>query len=273
VSKASDFQFTNETVPPAYDRYYRPRIFDPWGRFLVDRAALKPGMRVLDVATGPGTVARIAAERVGPSGAVTGTDISPVMLEVARSKPSQAGAAKIEYLVSPAAPLAVGDAAFDVVLCQQGLQFFGDRAAALAEMRRALRPSGRVAAAVWCDIERCPSFYAAWQALRETGQPDLAELYRAPFTMPAQKLDQEMRAAGFSAVEVHEFEKPLIFEEGTPQAIAALAASPVFPMIAALPTPSKEAFLAAAERNLNKLLVDGQIRTVMMSSIATADRP
>lgn len=273
MTKASDFQFTNESVPPAYDRYYRPRIFDPWGRFLIERVALKPGMRVLDIATGPGTIARIAAERVGPGGTVTATDISPVMLEVARSKPPQVGAASIEYIVSPAAPLAVGDEAFDVVLCQQGLQFFGDCAAALAEMRRALRPGGRVAAAVWCDIERCPSFHAAWQALRETGQPELAELYRAPFIMPAKKLEEELRAAGFAAVEVREFEQPLVFEEGPAQAIAALTASPVGPMIAALPAQSKEAFLAAAERNMRRLTVDGEVRTVMMSSIATADRP
>jgi len=73
------------------------------------------------VATGPGTVARIAAERVGAQGRVVGADFSEAMIAIARAKPRTTGAAPIEYLVSPAAPLDVDDEAFDAVTCQKGL--------------------------------------------------------------------------------------------------------------------------------------------------------
>jgi ubiquinone/menaquinone biosynthesis C-methylase UbiE len=116
------------------------------GVLLLDDCELQKGATVLDVATGPGTVARLAAKRIWPGGRVVATDISRPMLDVARSKPSFR--APIMYLESPAAPLAVESAAFDVVVCQQGLQFFPDRTAALGEMRRALKPGGRLAIAV-----------------------------------------------------------------------------------------------------------------------------
>src|SRR5262249_49218459 len=93
-----------------------------------------------DVASGPGTVARVAAKRIGPGGRVVATDISRPMLDVANSKPSSPASAPITYIESPAAPLGVESAAFDFVVCQQGLQLFPDRLAALGEMRRALKP-------------------------------------------------------------------------------------------------------------------------------------
>ncbi len=104
---------------------------------------------VLDVATGPGTVARIAAARARSTGRVVGIDISAPMLEVARGKPAEPGAAPLEFLERHAHDLQFPDASFDVVLCQQGLQFFPDQIAALPEMHRVLKPSGRVGIAVW----------------------------------------------------------------------------------------------------------------------------
>ena len=270
MSKPSEFQFSNETVPPEYERYYRPRIFDPCALVLLDRAELAPGMRVLDVATGPGTVARIAAARVGAGGAVTGTDISAPMLKIARSKPDNG--APIEYITSPAAPLAVGNDAFDVVICQQGVQFFPDRIAALKEMRRALRAGGRVAIAAWCEIESCPMFFAFSRALREAGQPELADLYGMPFTLPAETLARELKAAGFGGLEISRVELPLVFEGGAAQAVTAISASPVAPMIAALPQAAKDAFFTAAQRNAREFVKNGEFRTHMTTTIAVATR-
>src|SRR5438445_7707710 len=95
----------------------------PWAALLLDEAKLKKGQAVIDVATGPGTVARLAAPRLGPKGRIVATDISRPMLDIARAKRALAGASPIEYVESPAAPLAAPTGAFDVVLCQQGLQF------------------------------------------------------------------------------------------------------------------------------------------------------
>src|SRR5262249_18794953 len=151
-----------------------PHLFDPWAAVLLSLAAPRPGEAVLDVATGPGTVARAVAARVGPTGKVMATDISRHMLDVARQKTSPPRAAAFESAGSPAAPLAAPDGAFDLVTCQQGLQFFPDRVAALIEMRRALRREGRAAIAVWADLDRCPPYAALYAALRETLPPEFA---------------------------------------------------------------------------------------------------
>ena len=140
MSEDTGFQFTEDTVPRAYEEVLVPRLFEPWALLLLDECNLRPNAVVLDVATGPGTVARVAAKRIGPGGRVVATDISRPMLDVANSKLSSPDSAPITYIESPAAPLGVESAAFDFVVCQQGLQFFPDRLAALGEMRRALKP-------------------------------------------------------------------------------------------------------------------------------------
>ena len=189
-------QFTDDAVPRAYEEVMVPRLFEPWALLLLDECNLGPNAVVLDVATGPGTVARFAAKRIGPGGRVVATDISRPMLDVANSKPSSPDSAPITYIESPAAPLGVESAAFDFVVCQQGLQFFPDRLAALSEMRRALKPRGQLAIAVWAHIED-NAFYAALHAvLRESVPGDLADRLPATFSWPyARVLPQFLRTA------------------------------------------------------------------------------
>jgi len=107
-------------------------------RELVSRAALRSGASVLDVASGPGPVARLAAAAIGPGGRVVASDISRAMLAVAAAKPVDPAWAPIEYLECPATAIESPDESFDVVFCQQGLQFFPDRAGAVRE----IAPSG-----------------------------------------------------------------------------------------------------------------------------------
>jgi len=263
--------FSVGSVAGAYDEIYLPRIFTPWARLLLERAALRSGETVLDVATGPGTVARLAAEQVGPDGRVVGSDLSEAMIGIARAKPPSAGAAAIEYVVSPAAPLAVEDGVFDVVTCQQGLQFFPDRAAAIREMHRALKPGGRVIAAVWREMALQPSFAAIDAALRECLPADQAEPYSAPFRWPkAADLVAALNNQGFVDVSVDEVRHPLTFEGGIAQVFSALAASPIATTVAQLDAETRARLWSAVERRLTPLLVDGRVRTQMVSNLVTA---
>jgi ubiquinone/menaquinone biosynthesis C-methylase UbiE len=266
--------FTASGVAETYEDLYVPRIFIPWATALVDAAGLRPGEAVLDVATGPGTVARIAAERVGPAGRVVGTDLSAAMIAIAEGKPVIAGAARIEYLVSPAAPLKVASAAFDQVLCQQGLQFFPDRLAALREMARALKAGGRLAVAVWREIERQPSFAAIYRALRESLGDDAARPYAAPFAWPdGAALEQALVSAGFRRVRVEERSLPLTYEGGIAQAVRTLAASPVADAVAQLQDARRGELFEGMMRQLTPLFREGAIRTTMVSTLAFADAP
>src|SRR5947208_16222203 len=147
MAKNGQWQLSSQAAE-LYERYVARYVLGPWAPLLVDAAHVSGGERVLDVACGTGVVARIAAERVGPSGRVIGVDLNPGMIRVARSLPAPVGA-PIEWLERSAVDLLLPDASFDVVLCQQGLQFFPDKLVALREMRRVLVHGGRLALSVW----------------------------------------------------------------------------------------------------------------------------
>jgi 2-polyprenyl-3-methyl-5-hydroxy-6-metoxy-1,4-benzoquinol methylase len=117
-----------------YERYVR-LIMEPWVRRVVDVAALRPAEHVLDVACGTGFVARLAADRIGRDGRVVGVDLNAGMIEAARAASTADIGNTIEWRIGDAAVLPFANAAFDVVLCQQGVQFFPDRSQGLREMR------------------------------------------------------------------------------------------------------------------------------------------
>ena len=128
--------------PVNYERYFVPVIGEPLAIDLIQVAALGDDDRVLDVACGTGVVARLAAQQVGGSGSVAGLDPNPGMLAVAKS--SAPPDASIEWHQAGAEDMPFQDGAFDVVLCQMGLQFVSDKDAALREMRRVLTSEGRL---------------------------------------------------------------------------------------------------------------------------------
>jgi SAM-dependent methyltransferase len=153
-----------ESANPAegYERYLGRSIADPFTRVLVEHAAPKQGERVLDLASGTGSVARHLAPMVGTEGRVVAVDLNPTMLTAGR-----ATAAPIQWLEGNAVHLDLPDAAFDLVLCQQGLQF-----AAVREMRRVLVPDDRAGISVWQTLARHPVYQALFDATaRHLGVP------------------------------------------------------------------------------------------------------
>ena len=221
----SSFAASSADAMTVYDEILVPRVFDPFADVLLDEVGVSPGLEVLDVACGPGTVARRVAQRLGPEGRVTACDLSPAMLEVAAAKPAQDGAASITYRQYPADELDVPDGAFDIVLCQQGLQFFPDRLSALAEMRRALKPGGRAGVAVWCAIEECPFWDALASAVGEIlGKETEIGFRSGPWGLPEEdELARLFEAAEFGEVTVSRWVLPAVFEGGAAQLVATLA--------------------------------------------------
>jgi ubiquinone/menaquinone biosynthesis C-methylase UbiE len=131
-----------------YEQILVPAAFRPWATDLLELADLQPGERVLDAACGTGIVARLAAPQVGTIGEVTGLDLNAGMLHVARSLPPPSGAS-VTWVEGSALAMPLPDASFDVGLCQQGFQFFPDRAAGLQELKRVLVPGGRILLSIW----------------------------------------------------------------------------------------------------------------------------
>lgn len=254
-----------------YEDVLVPRLFLPLAEQLLDLVELKPGERVLDVACGPGTVAQVAAARVGLAGHVTGCDLSPAMLDIARSKSSS-----IEWLETSAAPLAgVPDNAFDVVTCQQGLQFFPDRPAAVAEMHRALVPGGRVAIAVWGPLERSPAFAALADAIEDVVGKEAADRFRGgPWGMPdPDDLARLLDGAGFADVHVVQRTAAGTFEEGAVQLAAPLVVSPVADDIASLSEDQAVALVEAVACHAEPITEGGAIRSTSEANVAIGRKP
>lgn len=122
---------------------------------LLKLAAPAPGERVLDVACGTGLVALEAAVAVGPYGRVLGVDLSGEMVDAARQRAQERGLSNAQFARMDAEALALPDAGFDVALCALGLMYVPDPEHAIREMRRVLRPGGRMVLAVWGERERC----------------------------------------------------------------------------------------------------------------------
>lgn len=182
-----------------YERYFVPAIGRPVAADLVEAADLRPGERVLDVACGTGIVARLAAERVGPGGAVEGLDPNPGMLGVARAVAPDG--ASVAWHEAPAEQMPLDDGSFDVVLCGMGLQFFSDRTAGLREMRRVLAPDGRLAANLPGPAP--PPLEAMADALAAHVSPDSAGFVHAVFSLhDADEIRSLAEEAGFEDVEV-----------------------------------------------------------------------
>jgi SAM-dependent methyltransferase len=185
-----------------YQRYLVPAVTAGWAADLVERAGLRRGERVLDVACGTGVVARAAAGRVGRTGHVAGIDINAGMLSVARSLPAGSGAG-IGWFEGSALGLPFAAGSYDVVLCQLGLQFFPGRPAALAEMRRVLVIGGRLGLSVYGPIEQNPAAFALAGALDRHLGPGASVTKRAEHALADPALLRTLAAgAGFRRIQI-----------------------------------------------------------------------
>ncbi|MBI1745852.1 MAG: class I SAM-dependent methyltransferase [Acidobacteria bacterium] len=226
-----------------YEQYFVPAMFLPWATILLRHAAARSGERVLDVACGTGIVARQAAPLVGADGQVVALDMNPAMLAVARALPAPSGAA-IDWQEGNAMALPFPDGAFDVVLCQHGLQFFPDRAGAVREMRRVLAPGGRALVIVLQALARHPAFEALMDSVaRHLSLPVSAVM--TPFALSdADELRTLFTAARFRKVDIlpesttARFPEP---ERFVPLAVISSAAA--VPAFAQLEAPARAALL------------------------------
>ncbi|MBA9004594.1 MULTISPECIES: methyltransferase domain-containing protein [Thermomonospora] len=219
----------------AYQRYLVPVFYAPCAERLFGLVPPRRG-RVLDVACGTGVVALAVARRGGAGTHVTGVDPDEAMLAVARFLTGHVGApGPIEWLQAPAEELPLEDRAFDLVYCQQGLQFFSDKIAGIAQMRRVLRPGGAAGVAVWRGPEHHTPFHEVAAVWDEYLQDGLGETMRVPFSGPQ---GSELRAlfqnADFTDVHLRIAIIPVRF--ASPEA---------FLHETSLATPARPAYMAA----------------------------
>lgn len=225
-----------------YEHYLVPGITSKWAEDLVARAELRASEEVLDLACGTGVVARLAAQRVA-TGSVTGADLNASMLAVARA--SASWGAPITWVECSALDLPFASACFDVILCQLGLQFFPDRAKALREMQRVLRPKGRIALSVYSPIERTPGAYAFVRALDEALGADSSRIKRGEhsFASPSQ-LTELLDSAGFEISDVQTVTQSITFPSVLDYVRFQLLATPMTTLLDGKPATERDGIVS-----------------------------
>jgi SAM-dependent methyltransferase len=157
--------------------------FTPITAAALAAAAPQHGERVLDIGCGCGETVLELARAVGPSGRVTGADISVPMLERARARAAEAGLTNTELLVADAQTHAFAPGAADLLFSRFGVMFFADPPAAFANLRRAMRPGGRLLFACWRPMTENSWFTVPLEAARHLlpPQPPADPLAPGPF--------------------------------------------------------------------------------------------
>ena len=235
MAQPGDFNFGSDSVAAAYDTILVPLIFEPWAESLVAEHVDWEGRTVLDLATGTGIVAQLAACRVGPSGRVIATDLNPEMLARARQRCADT-TPQVEVSEAAGHSIAAPDQSIDIVICQQGFQFFPNLPAAAIEIYRVLRPGGKVLASTWTRADECAFFGWICQTLGEISEPEIEAVTRLPFDhMPPENLASPFIAAGLANTTVERRSAPLVMPGGAPAVLKAAYATPIGPKLKALP--------------------------------------
>jgi SAM-dependent methyltransferase len=178
---------------------------------MLELSAPRPGERVLELACGPGGVGIAAARLVGPAGEVVLSDVAAEMTAIAAARAAALGLGNVRPLTLDLDDLDQPDQAYDVVLCREGLMFAFDPGHAVTEIRRVLRPGGRVAVAVWGPPARNPWLSVVFGAVGAVlGAPVPPPGMPGPFALEdAGRLDRLLTGAGLADVVVDEVPVPL----------------------------------------------------------------
>jgi ubiquinone/menaquinone biosynthesis C-methylase UbiE len=195
----TDYAFDREQSARLEQTYLTPEIVSQRRQFL-PLLGLQEGMHILDVGCGPALLVSEMAALVGPAGSVTGVDPSPEMLELGQRRCEDLiKAGTVTVLLGSANSLPVDDSKFDIAVSTQVMEYVPDIEGALCELRRALKPSGRLAildtdwdSLVWpCDDRALAArIYSAWED--HLADPHLP-----------QTLAQRLHTCGFTEVECH----------------------------------------------------------------------
>lgn len=235
-----------------YEERFVPALFQQWVEPVLQAAEAGPGDRLLDVACGTGVVAREAVRRVAPGGTVTGLDLNPAMLAVARRV-----VPGIDWRLGDVEALPFGDDTFDALTCQSAVFFFPDVSAALAEMARVTRPGGRVVVQSFSSLHAQPA-YEPWvhMVARHAG-PDAVQLLGTywsqgePDAMRERCAEAHLRVTG-----VHEYLQPAYFPNIETFVLTEVNATPLRDRLS---QPDLDRILAESHEVLRPFERDGRL--------------
>ena len=243
---------------------------------MLDLVGVASGRRVLELGCGAGGAGLAAAERVAPAGEVVLSDVAVEMTAIAEARADELGLANVSTRVLDLEDIDEPDASFDVVLCREGLMLVPDPARAAHEIRRVLRPAGRVAVAVWGPREQNPWLGIVFDAVSaELGVSMPPPGIPGPFSLSdADELAALLSEAGFADVAVSALPTPYLagsIDEWWNRTAA--LAGPLAQRLAALPEPVVEALRARAREAVGRYLTPTGLEVPGVSLVAAATSP
>jgi len=247
----------------------------PVSTWMLDHAGLQPGLRVLELAAGPGETGFLAAELIRPGGSLVCSDATDEMLEVARARAQELGVENVEFKRIELEWIDLETASVDAALCKWGLMFAVDPEAALREMRRVLRPGGRVALAVWDGPAANPWGTIPTRVLVELGHssqpdPDAPGMFALA---PPGRLRELLEDAGFVDVLVETVEPARAFDSVEEYIAETHDLSSVFGQVFDALSEDQRAQVIGRVAELARPFIgaDGMLRLPARSLVAAAD--
>jgi SAM-dependent methyltransferase len=266
-----------EAVAPGWEAH--AAYVDARGAALTERllalTAPAPGDRVLELACGPGGPGFAAAGLVGPAGEVVVSDVSPAMTDIARRRAATHAHGPVRTRVLDLEAIDEHDAAFDVVLCREGLMLVADPSRAAREIHRVLRPGGRLALSVWGPRAGNPWLAVVFEAVSaQIGAPIPPPGTPHPFALDdAERLAGVLTGGGLADVEVAELPVPYVAASVDEwwERTAALA-GPLAARLASLPGAAAQALRDRAARAAEPYLTADGLRFPGVALVASARR-
>jgi ubiquinone/menaquinone biosynthesis C-methylase UbiE len=192
-----DYQLTNK-ASQIYETQKVKAIFRPLAEATLKEVPISENDRILDIACGTGIILRCIAEQYAMSRPLIGVDLNDGMINMAKGLTKHKQHI-FEWYRSDVAKLPFDDHSFTTAFCQQGLQFFSEKVKALTEIKRVLKPDGRLYVTVWSSVS--PFFKALADALGEHINNKIAEQSLAPFAFRDEEVIKDLiTKAGFTRI-------------------------------------------------------------------------
>lgn len=242
MKETVEFNFGDNSVARAYDTHLVPVLFKPWATKMIEENSSWTGKVVLDLACGTGAVTKELVKSVGPEGKVIALDINREMLDLARTKCNE-WENQIEFASGSADNLPISNNSIDIVVCQQGFQFFPDKKGSADEIFRVLKPKGKAIISTWCNVSECIFFGLVCETLESLNLIEISQMMRVPFDLlTKEELKESFIDAGFSDSQISKQEQKLFLEGGEAGALNFVYATPIGPKLKALEEKMQEEF-------------------------------
>jgi ubiquinone/menaquinone biosynthesis C-methylase UbiE len=259
------------SVPEIYDRYMGPIFFEPYAEDLVTRLRTSANMRVLELACGTGIVTRRLRDLLPPDARLLATDLNEGMLDIARLK--FRSNEQVEWQHADATSLALDDATFDAVVCQFGVMFFADKAAAFREAHRVLAPGGSLLFNVWGALEENELSLAVHEALANVFPSDQPDFYTIPFGFhDSAVISKMLTEAGFAGVQVTTVRKPGVSASANDAAIALIQGTPIIGQILARPQANVPEIVKAVAERIRQRFGDNPVRSTLTALVCSGQK-